>query len=85
MGRLRLTLTTGRTTPKVGITTMVAEIYDCLKETGASEEKARRVAEVFANDDRDFAEIRSNLKRLKWVQGATFAGIVALLLCVFLH
>ena len=65
--------------------TMVAEIYDALKEAGASGEKARKAAEVLANYVRDFADIRSDLKLLKRMQGATFAGVVALLLRVFLH
>lgn len=65
--------------------TMVVEIYDALKEAGASEEKARKAAEVLANYVRDFADIRSDLKLLKRMQGATFAGVVALLLRVVLH
>jgi hypothetical protein len=67
------------------VVTMVAEVYDALKEAGASEEKARKAAEVLANYDREFADIRGDLKLLKWMQGATFAGVVALILRVFLH
>ena len=65
--------------------TMVAEAYDALKEAGASEEKARKAAEVLANYGREFADVRSDLKLLKWMQGATFAGVVTLIVRVFLH
>jgi hypothetical protein len=36
-----------------------------------------------ARCDTDFADIKGDLKLLKWMQGATFAGIVALLLHAF--
>ena len=64
---------------------MVAEVYDALKEAGASEEKARKAAEVLASDDSDFADIRSDLKLMKWMLGATFAGVIATVLRVFVH
>ncbi len=67
------------------MTTMVTEVYDALLDAGASEEKARKAASVLADYDREFAEIRGDLKLLKWMQGATFAGIVAVLFRLFVR
>jgi DNA integrity scanning protein DisA with diadenylate cyclase activity len=67
------------------MSTLVMEVYDALKEAGASEEKARKAAQVLADYDREFADIRSDLKVLKWSQAATFAGVIAVLLKLFVH
>ena len=61
------------------------EVYDALIEAGASEEKAKRAASVLADYDREFANIRSDLKLLKGMHAATFAGVVTLLFRVFAH
>ncbi len=60
----------------------MATVDDSVKAAGASGDKA---AEMLANCDRAFADIRSDLKLLKWMQGATLVGIVALILRVFLN
>lgn len=39
------------------MTTMVAEVYDALREAGASEEKARRAAEALAGHDERFTRL----------------------------
>ena len=65
--------------------TMVTEVYDALIEAGASEEKARKAAGVLADYDREFADIRGDLKLMKWIQGATFAGVVTLIFHAFVH
>lgn len=66
------------------MTTMVTELYDALREAGASEDKARKAAETLANYDRQFTEIRTDLTVLKWGQGVTMAMALAILLRVFL-
>ncbi len=60
-------------------------LQDALVEAGASEEKAQKAAEELASYDREFAEVRSDLKLLKWMQGATFAGVVAIAFRLFIH
>jgi hypothetical protein len=35
--------------------------------------------------EREFAEIKGDLRVLKWAQAATFAAVLAVLLKVFLH
>jgi hypothetical protein len=44
---------------------MVVEIYDALKDAGASEDKARAAAEVMANYDHEFADIRGDLRAVQ--------------------
>jgi hypothetical protein len=38
-----------------------------------------------ADERMELADVRSDLKLLKWVQGATFAGVVALIFRLFVH
>jgi hypothetical protein len=54
------------------MSTMISEIYDALREAGASEEKARKAAEVLANFDSrhqdvkdGFAAVRDEFAALK--------------------
>ena len=55
---------------------MVAEVYDALREAGASEEKARKAAETIADYDNQFGEIRTELKVHRWILGVlTTIGI----------
>jgi hypothetical protein len=60
-------------------------LRDALVEAGASEEKAQKAAEEMAGYDREFADVRSDLKLLKWMQGATFAGVVAIMFRLLIH
>jgi hypothetical protein len=51
------------------MTTIIAEVFDALKEAGASDERARKAAETLANYDNQFAEIRTGLKVHRWMFG----------------
>lgn len=62
---------------------MISEVYDALKDAGASEEKARKAAETLANYDDRFARIETELAVLKWMLGTVLAGVVALLIKTF--
>lgn len=66
------------------MTTMVTEVYDALISAGAEEDKARRAAEVLANYDKEFADIRGDLRVLKWSTSAIFAMVAAGLVKLFL-
>jgi len=55
------------------MSTMIAELYDALKEAGASEEKARAAAKTMADYDsrfnkvdQDLALIKAEIVVLKW-------------------
>jgi hypothetical protein len=78
------------------MSTMIAEVYDALKEAGASEEKARKAAETLANYDTRFSRIeqelatfrtetRGEFNLVKWMLGANFAFVVAIFWHVFTH
>jgi hypothetical protein len=54
---------------------MISEIYDALKEAGASEDKARKAAEVLAAYESRFASIERRLDVLTWI--ATFNLMIA--------
>ena len=60
-------------------------LRDALIDAGASEEKASKAAEELAGNERGFAEIKADLRVLKWSQAAAFAGVVAVLLKLFLQ
>lgn len=80
------------------MTMMIVELYEALRSAGAPEEKAQAAARALAEHDRRFdhvdtelATIRGEIKALegqvvmvKWITGATFAGILALILRTFI-
>lgn len=56
------------------MSTMITEIYDALREAGASEEKARKAAEAVANFDsqhheakHEFAALKGEFNTVKWM------------------
>jgi len=61
---------------------MIAELYDALKEAGASEEKSRAAAKALADYESRFNKIDTELQIIKWMLGASLAlsGTVAGLL-----
>ncbi|HEV8717251.1 MAG TPA: integrase [Candidatus Binatia bacterium] len=63
--------------------TMLSEVYDALREAGASEEKARKAAEAIAAYDNRFNRIEQDLAILKWMVGFNLAISVALLFKAF--
>lgn len=72
------------------MTTMIAELYDALKEAGASETKASAAAKAIADYEDRFNEITSELKvvktelkLIKWMSGIILAAIVSLLIKAF--
>jgi len=72
------------------MSTMIAELYDALKDAGASEEKARAAAKTMADYDsrfnkidQDLALLKAEMTILKWMLSFLVAGMVSLLLKVF--
>jgi hypothetical protein len=63
---------------------MISEVYDALKEAGASEDKARRAAEAVATYDNRLAKIDGDLGLLKWMVGVNVALSVAIIARLFL-
>ena len=58
-------------------------LREALIEAGASENKAAAAAEEVATYERDMADLRSDIRLIKWSQGLIIAGILALILKAF--
>ena len=69
---------------EVKTSTMVSELYDALKEAGASEGKAQAAAIAIADYDKRFAIIHSDLLLLKWMVGFNLAFSTAIASKLFL-
>jgi hypothetical protein len=63
--------------------TMISEVYDAFKDAGASEEKARRAAEVLASYEKEFADIRGMLRLHSWMLATVIAMLTATLFKLF--
>jgi hypothetical protein len=61
------------------MSTLNSELYDALKEAGASESSARKAAEPVAAFENRFARIDTDLAVLKWMLGFNLATTVAVL------
>ena len=66
------------------MSTLISEVYDALKEAGASEEKSRAAAQALAAYDKRFSGINADLILLKWMIGFNLAFTMALLWKAFL-
>ena len=76
---------------------MIAEVYDALKEAGASEEKAKAAAKALADYDKrfdnvdddlafvktDLAVVRAELAMVKWIVSGVGFGVLLLVLRSF--
>jgi len=65
------------------VSTMIFEVYDALKDAGATEEKAKKAAESLANYESRFNKVESELNLLKWMVGFNVGLSVAILLKLF--
>ena len=65
------------------MSTMIFEVYDALKEAGATEEKAKKAAEALAAYENRFNKVESDLNLLKWMVGFNLAISVGVLLKSF--
>jgi hypothetical protein len=61
------------------MTAMIREVYEALKEAGASEEKAAKAAEAIAGYENRFNKVETDLMLLKWMVGFNLAVSVAVL------
>jgi hypothetical protein len=73
------------------MTTMIAEFYEALKAAGAPEDKAEAAAKALADHERRFdsvdgklAALEAQVTMVEWITGATFAGVLALILRAFI-
>ena len=64
------------------MTTMIAEVYDAFKSAGTEEDKALAAATAIVDYQRDIAELRGDVRPIKWMVGFDLAfslGVVTLL------
>ena len=64
---------------------MLGKLHDALVRAGADENAAREAAEEVAGFENELAEVKSDLKLLKWMVGFDLVITVAILFRVFLH
>ena len=62
------------------MTTMIAEVYDAFKSAGAQDDKAIAAASAIADYQRDIAELRGDVKPIKWIVGFNLAFSVAIVM-----
>lgn len=65
------------------MSTVIFEVYDALKEAGASEEKAKKAAEAPAAYENRFGKIGVDLNLLEWMAGFNLALSAGILLKLF--
>lgn len=72
------------------MTTMISEVYEALREAGATEEKAQAAAKAIANYDDRFNRLELNIESikgeqclLKWMIGFNLAFTMAILWRIF--
>ncbi len=65
------------------MTTMIAEVYEALKEAGASDGKTTAAAKAIAEHENRFGKIGADLLVLKWMMGAILAGVASLVVKSF--
>lgn len=65
------------------MSTMIFEVYDALKEAGATEDKAKKAAEALAAYENRFNRVENDLNLLKWMVGFNLAISVGMLLKLF--
>jgi hypothetical protein len=62
---------------------MIFEVYDALREAGATEDKAKKAAEALAAYENRFNKGAGDLNLLKWMVGFNVALSVGILLKLF--
>ena len=73
------------------MSTMVAEVYDALRDAGASEDKARKAAEAMAGIDsqhqdirHEFTALRGEFNTVKWMLATNMTLVLLVLGKLFL-
>lgn len=64
------------------MTTMIAEVYDAFKSAGVEENKALAAATAIADYRKDIAELRGDVKLIKWIVGFNLAFSVTVLMLI---
>jgi hypothetical protein len=65
------------------MTTMISEVYEALKDAGASE-KSRQAAEALSKRDGDVTDLKSDVRIIKWMMGSVLAFQLAIFVKMFI-
>ena len=69
------------------MTTMISEVYKAFIKAGVPEEDARGAAEAPSAENlatkKDIIRLERNMAVLKWMVGATLAGVIAVMVQTF--
>ena len=57
---------------------MMGNLYEALKGAGAPDDKARAAAEEVARQEYDIADLKSDVRLLKWMVGTQFLFVLAI-------
>ena len=57
---------------------MMGNLYEALKGAGAPEDKAKAAAEEVARHEYDIADLKSDVRLLKWITGTQFLFVLAI-------
>ena len=64
------------------MTTIIAEVYDAFRSAGAEEDKARAAASAIADNKRDIADLKGDVKLIKWIVGFNLAFSVTVVMLI---
>lgn len=65
------------------MTTMISEVYDALREAGASEVKSQAAAEAVANLNDRLGTIEAKLTMIQWALSGVGFGVLLLVIRAF--
>ena len=65
------------------MSTTIVEVYEAFLSAGAPEDKAKAASEALAEHETRFSKIEADLLVLKWMTGASVAGVLSLVLKAF--
>ncbi len=63
---------------------IIVEVYDALREAGASDEKSKAAAKAIADYESRFSRIEADFLLLKWMTAAIVGGVLVLVTKSFL-
>ena len=65
------------------MSTMISEVYEALKDAGASDDKSKAAAQALADYENRFASLEAGQLLLKWMIGFNLAFTMAILWRIF--
>ncbi len=67
------------------MSTVQSEVFEAFRSIGVDEDKALKAATALNERDKDVADVKSDVKVLKWMSGFILAFQIAFFAKLFLH